>query len=130
MNIFVEHVPSKGSIAPQNVAAAGNATSGWTKADEAPDYLAQLNLGVLGGGTVTPAFEQATDAAGAGAKALVTGGDVSAVSANNTLRTIQFSADKLDSKNGFLWFRLKLSNVGGTGALVAASIHAIGPRNR
>jgi hypothetical protein len=129
VDIGTEHLPIVGSIAPQSVAAAGNAASGWIKADTAPKFLAVLNYGALGGGTVTPTFEQATDASGTGAKALSAWGGV-ANAANNTSAELCNIADQLDQKNAFYWFRLKLSNVGGTGALVGAIIHGVEPRFR
>lgn len=127
-NIFKEHVPQKGKVAPQSVAAAANVTSGWIAAADAPDFLVQINMGALGGGTVTPSFEQASDSGGTGAKALTTGADVTAIAVNDTQRTLQFASRVLDHANGFTYFRLKLANVGGTGALVSASIHAVKPR--
>jgi hypothetical protein len=132
LNIFKEHLPQVEKIVPQSVAAAGNATSGWVSADSAPDFLAVINTGALGGGTVTPTFEQATDNAGTGAKA-ISGWDAgAALSANNAQSIVMNPAGalKLDTANGFKFFRLKLSNVGGTGALVSASLHGVLPRYR
>lgn len=129
MDIGTEHLPIAGKVAPQSVAAAGNATSGWIKADTSPNWLTVCNYGALGGGTVTPTFEQATDGTGTGAKALAwtipTAG-----SADNTQSEAINRAAAMDQKGGFLWFRVKLSNVGGTGALIAAIIHGVEPRYR
>lgn len=118
-------VPTKTDIAPQSVAAAGNAVSGWVDASEAPNFIARANLGALGGGTVTLSFEQATDNAGAGAKALA-GGSASAT--NNANVEAEIEAGSLDHANGFKFFRAKLANVGGTGALVSALVEACSPR--
>lgn len=128
MNVFVEHLPQKGDIPPQSVAAAANVTSGWISAADAPDYFTQINLGALGSGTVTPTFEQATDSSGTSAKALSAWAGGAGMATDNGSRTLQFSASALDHANSFTYFRLKLANVGGTGALVAATIHAVVPR--
>ena len=128
MEIFKEHIPQKGEIAPQTIAAAGSANSGWIKADEAGRYLTRANLGALGGGTVTLSFEQANTAAGGGAKALAFGGGSSAV--NNAQLQSEDDVTKMDHANGFFWFRAKLANVGGTGALCSATVSAMSPRYR
>ena len=129
MEIFKEHIPQKGQISPASVAAAGTASTGWIKADEAARYLTRVNLGALGGGTVTLTFEQANTAGGGGAKALSAfTGASSAV--NGTQLEVENDVTKMDHANGFFWFRGTLTNVGGTGALVSATIAAMSPRFR
>lgn len=118
-------VPTMGDIPPQSVAAAANAVSGWIDASIGPDFIARANLGALGGGTVTLSFEQATTSGGAGAKVLA-GGGASAV--DNANIEVDLDVGTLDHANGFKFFRAKLANVGGTGALVSALVEAGGPR--
>jgi hypothetical protein len=122
-------VPLKAQIAPQSVAAAGNATSGWVDAKDAAALLAVANLGTLGGGTVTMSLEQATTSGGAGAKA-VTGftGVASAVDNTQIVSDIEITPALLDGDNSFRFVRMKLANVGGSGALVAGTLQTPNPR--
>lgn len=123
-------VPTVADIPPQVIAAAGNATSGWVDASEATAYIARVNLGALGGGTVTLTYEQAqADAAGdvdAGTAKALAGGGASAV--NDANIEADLDPGTLDHKNGFKFFRAKLANVGGTGAYSSALIEATGLR--
>jgi hypothetical protein len=129
MNIGAEHLPLSGKINPQSVAAAANAASGWIDAGAAPDWLTVMNLGALGGGTVTLSFEQANTSVGGGAKALSAWTGTSSATDNATAM-VNNDAGLLDHANGFRWFRAKLANVGGTGALLSATVHANQPRYR
>jgi hypothetical protein len=123
-------VPTVADIPPQTIAAAGNATSGWVDASEASAFIARANLGALGGGIVTLSFEQAQpDGDGvvdAGTAKALTGGGASAVNDANV--EVDVDPGALDHKNGFKFFRAKLANVGGTGALCSALIEATGLR--
>jgi hypothetical protein len=120
--------PVAGAIPPQSVAAAGNATTGAT-------YLAipicskwllvRLITGALGGGSEQVDVLQAKDTAGTGSKPLVTGLRITAV--NNTQFDDEINIDSLlDTNNGFAFIQVKITNTGGTGALVAAHV-AFGP---
>jgi hypothetical protein len=122
-----ELVPVADKIAPQSVAAAANATSGWIDAGQAPNFVVNAQLGALGGGTVTLSIEQASDNTGTGAKAAAGPGTPSSA-ANNATLTTNVRPEQLDQANGFRYFRAKLANVGGTGALVSAVIQSGGPR--
>lgn len=123
-------VPTVADIPPQSIAAAGSATSGWVDASTASAFIARANLGALGGGTVTLSFEQAqagaTGAVDAGTAKALTGGGASAVDNANIEADVDPGA--LDHKNGFKFFRAKLANVGGTGALSSALIESSGLR--
>ncbi len=120
-------VPVKGQISPQSVAAAGHANSDWVDASQGINILTEVTLGALGGGSVALTFEQATSAGGAGGKALsaFTGG-TSAV--DNTKLEIDNAPEAMDAENGFTFVRAVLTNTGGTGALVAATVHVASPR--
>lgn len=120
-------VPVKAQINPQSVAAAGHANSGWVDAGQCINILTEVNLGALGGGSVALTFEQATSSGGAGAKALSTfTGGTSAV--DNAKMEIDNAPEGLDAENGFTYARAVLTVTGGTGALVAATVHAASPR--
>lgn len=124
--ITSKETPLGESIAPQSVAAAGTANSGWMKVDDCINVQTLVKLGALGGGTVTLTWQQANTAAGGGAKALSWTGGSSAV--NNASLVTDDDPDKLDINNGFAWVRATLTNVGGTGALVSAVIQKCNPR--
>lgn len=124
--ISASQLPIGTTIAPQSVAAAGNAVSGWMDVGTAINILTEVNLGALGGGTVTLTFQQATDGAGSGAKALAWTGYASAV--NNANSLIDNDPELLDINNGFRFVQAKLANVGGTGALLSAALHNANPR--
>lgn len=122
-------IPRAGDIAPQSVAAAGTASSGWIAAKDAPNFIAQVDLGALGGGTVTATLEQANTSGGGGAKALAVSNSQTVASAvDNANFEFDIESSSLDHNNAFAWFRLTLTNVGGTGALVAAVINSGIPR--
>lgn len=120
-------VPTVGDIAPQSIAAAANAVSGWIAASQAFSFITRANLGVLGSGAVTLSFEQAQDSGGTGSKALSTwtGGSSSTNAANID---VENDPAQLDLANGFTHFRAKLANVGGSGALVSAIVEGASAR--
>lgn len=124
MNTSKSNFPLKSVIAPQSVAAAASATSGWVDAGDAEKVTTVVNLGALGGGTVALTFEQARDADGGGAKALSawTGGAVA------TTLTVDNQPELLDLEGGFSHVRAKLTVTGGSGALVSAALFGTGPR--
>ena len=119
--------PIKGGINPQAIAAAGTQTSGWLDAKDGEWLKGTLLNGALGGSTLTNLkVEQATSAAGAGAKDLVT----NVVNALQVAGThVQFEvqlANALDLDGGFRYVRVSVTNTGGTGALQAVACE-IGP---
>ena len=120
--------PGAGAIAPQSVAAAGNATTGGTYLAVPPHTkwaIVRTLCGALGGGSEQVDVLQATSSAGAGSKALVTNLRTAAV--NNTQFDDEVNLDSLlDINNGFAFLQAKITNTGGTGALVAAHV-AFGP---
>lgn len=125
--ITASQVPLKAKIAPQSVAAAAHVNSGWVDAGQCINILTEVNLGALGGGSVALTFEQATSSGGAGAKALSTfTGAVSAV--DNTTAEVDNAPEGLDADNGFQFVRAVLTVTGGSGSLVAATVHAASPR--
>jgi hypothetical protein len=126
--ITTSDLPVKGAIAPQSVAAAGNATSGWIDASDGTNIITVVNGGALGGGTVALSFEQATDNAGTGAKAVSSAAVGAGLSSNNTQFQVDNAVEKLDHNNGFKFFRAKLTVTGGTGALIGATVHLGSPR--
>ena len=125
--ITTSDLPLLGDIAPQSVAAAGSAQSGWMDAGSCINVHTEINLGALGGGTVTATWEQATTSAGAGAKSLSawTGGSSAT---NNANISVDNDPEKLDIAGGFRYVRLTLANVGGTGALCSAVVQGASPR--
>lgn len=118
--------PAKNLIAPASIAAAGNAVSGWVDCKDAIGYISLvILLGALGGGTLSVDILQATSAAGAGAKALITGAVVG-LATNNATAQFDFRPDDiLDlDPNGFRFIQVKINNVGGTGAIAGAAVLA------
>jgi hypothetical protein len=120
--------PVAGGINPQSVAAAGNATTGATYLAVpagAKWLIVHTVTGALGGGSEQVDVLQATSSAGAGSKALVT--NLRTTAANNSQFDDEVNLDTLlDINNGFAFIQVKITNTGGTGALVAARA-AFGP---
>jgi hypothetical protein len=114
------------AIFPQSIAAAGNAVTPWVQVPVGAKWaIVRLWTGALGGGSEQVDLEQATSAGGAGAKALATNVRTSAV--NNQQFDDELNIDStLDINNGFNFIRAKVTNTGGTGALVAVGL-AFGP---
>jgi len=121
------NAPVVAAIPPQTVAAAGSATSGWVAANTAETWIARCLGGALGSPTsVTFTLQQATDSSGTSAKAL--GSQSVVLTTNSTYGDIQDVTERLDVANGFTYVAVKVAVVGGTGALVAASLHAADQR--
>ena len=120
--------PVAGAIAPQSVAAAGNATTGATWLAIPPHTkwaIVRTLCGALGGGSEQVDVLQATSSAGAGSKALIT--NLRTAAANNTQFDDEINLDSLlDINNGFAFIQVKVTITGGTGSLVAAHV-AFGP---
>lgn len=122
--------PRIAAVSPQSCAAAANKTSSWVKAALYQHLIAQVQLGALGGGTVTATLEQtksdgAGDASAGDAKLLAT---IGASSTDNDHLEADCSPESLDLANGFEWVRLKLANAGGTGALLGGILNGANPR--
>lgn len=114
------------AVFPQSIAAAGNAVTPWVAVPAGARWMKTVLLtGVLGGGSEQLDYEQATSVAGAGAKALKTNQRTSAVNSQQFDDEIDLDSN-LDINNGFNFVRAKVTNTGGTGALVAISL-AFGP---
>lgn len=114
--------PVAGQAGPISVAAAGNAATSWVQVPAGSKWaIAELLNGVLGGGSEQVDLEQATSSGGAGAKALVTNAVTNAV--NNTASQVEANLDQvLDVAGGFNYVRAKVTNTGGTGALVSIAL--------
>lgn len=114
------------AVQPQSVAAAGVVTTAYVKVPANSKWLAVATLcGALGGGSEQVDVLQATDTSGTGSKALVTNLRTNAV--NNTDTDDDVNLDTLmDINNGFNCVAVKITNTGGTGALVAVRA-AFGP---
>lgn len=125
--IDVARVPVKEAIDPQSVAAAGTAATGWIAAKDAENFLAVIQGGALGGGSVAASFTQATDGSGTDSKALSITAPT-ALSVNNTQSEIDVNPNDLDLANNFTHFKMTLTVTGGTGALVAGLVQAAGLR--
>lgn len=119
-----------GSIAPQSVAAAGTAASGWIDCAEAHTIAMLLMTGLLDVGRVEVTWEQAKTNAGGDAKALDTGGFAqhnTALNADNTETWIEGNVEELDINNGFRFVKATITGgatLGGAGALIAAALFA------
>ncbi|MCI0571346.1 MAG: hypothetical protein L0Y66_11380 [Myxococcaceae bacterium] len=106
-----------------SVAAAGTLISGWCDAGAYSAIHAVVGKDA-GAGTPALTFEQATTAAGAGAKALAWSG--------GTLATdrIEVTNDpaKLDVAGGFRFVRATVTVTGGAGTLCSLSLLGLEPR--
>lgn len=114
-------------IAPQSIAAAGTAQSGWVAVAN-NSWAKVLALVGAGAGTLAVKIEQATTSGGAGVKDCVTAAQLGITA----LATGQQQADaKLDQyvdvNNGFAYIRLNVTMTGGAGTLASASLE-LGPQ--
>lgn len=104
--------------------APGTVATGWISAANFERFLATLQTGVLGtAATVDAKLQQATSAAGAGAKD-ITGKAITQIvkaSGDNKQAQIDLRADELDMANGFTYFNLSIT-VGAAASLIAASV--------
>jgi hypothetical protein len=119
--------PVKASIAPQSVAAAGTASSGWI-AVGANFWATIASLVGAGAGTLAIKIEQATSAAGAGAKDLATAATlgITAQATGTQVNADLQLAQALDLDNGFEYIRITATVTGGAGTLIAAAL-SLGP---
>ena len=110
------------AVFPQSVAAAGTAATPWVAVPIGSRWMRTLLLlGALGAGSEQLDYEQATSVGGAGAKALKTNVRTSAVNSQQFDDEVDLDSN-LDINNGFNFVRAKVTNTGGTGALVAIGL--------
>src|SRR5574340_613905 len=112
------------SISPVSIAPAGNAQSGWIDMKEA-NLLSTLAMTGVGVTDVTVSFEQAQDAAGAGAKALDGQFEDVNIVAASAETYIEGEVTELDVNGGFRFVRVTITNGGAAAALVSAAIFAV-----
>lgn len=113
---------------------AATYTTGWIAAADANRYMAIVMAGTLGSSaTLDAKLEQATSAAGAGAKD-ITGKAITQLTQAGTdsdkQAIINLRADELDLLNGFTHFRLSMTVGTATsdaGAILLAFDHRYGP---
>lgn len=124
-----KEMPAGGVISPQQC-AAGNYTSTYVDAASAIRLAATVIIGSLGGGAVTSSWLQATDGAGAGAKAL-SGNDETVLSSPtaDSAQILDCNPSDLDLAGGFRYVALRLTVTGGTGTLLAAVVHKLEPKS-
>lgn len=114
-------------IAPQSVAAAGNPTSGWVAVAN-NKWAKLLALVGAGAGTLAVKLEQATSAAGAGAKDLATAAQVGITALATGQQQADVNIDQyLDVNGGFGYVRINATMTGGAGTLAAVSLE-LGPQ--
>jgi hypothetical protein len=127
--------PLKDKVAPQSIAAAGTAQTGWIDCSTG-NWLKLVLLVGAGAGTAAVSLDQATTAAGAGSKVLATAAQVG-ITAQGT-GTVEADYDlhnNLDINGGFAFVRATVTVAGGAGTLAsprgarrAAAVH--GPDSR
>lgn len=117
------------SIQPSSQ-GVGAATTGWIPVVKFHKLLALIQTGVLGASaTVDAKFQQATSAAGAGAKD-VTGAAITEVvkaSGDNKNVAINLDPAQLDVANGFAFVQLSVT-VGAAASLTSALLLGFAPR--
>ena len=111
-------------VIPAQQVGVGTVTSNWVDMRNTFALLATLNIGVIGaGGTIDAKIEQATDAAGAGAKAVAGLATAQIVKAggDNRQAAINVRQEDLDKNAGFRFARLSVT-VGGAATLLSAML--------
>jgi hypothetical protein len=107
-------------VIPAQQANVGTITSGWVDMRDFFALLAVLNIGVIGaGGTVDVKIEQATDAAGAGAKQVGNLAAAQIVKAGGDNR--QAAINVRQENNGFRFVRVSVT-VGGAASFLSAML--------
>jgi hypothetical protein len=118
-----EIVALLGAIDPVSQ-GVGSVSTGWVPASYFGRFFAVIQTGVLGAGaTLDAKLQQATSAAGAGAKD-VTGKAITQIvkaSGDNKQAMINLRPDELDMNGGFTHIRLTLT-VGAAASLVGAQL--------
>lgn len=116
---MAQEVPLIAALAPVSQAAGARSTV-WLPAKDYFNFMALINIGVLGGGgTVDAKIEQATSDTGAGAKDL--GKAIVQVNANNKTAQISFTQNDFDMGNSFAFYRLTMT-VGTAASLTSGAI--------
>ena len=109
---------------------AGTANSGWIPVALFDRIVAELMVGAFGASaTVDAKFQQATSAAGAGAKD-ITGKAITqllAAGGNNRQAIVEVSETDLDTNGGFAFVQFSVT-VGTAATLIAASVKGVNPR--
>jgi len=117
------------AVIPAQQAAVGTVTSGWVDMRDFFALLGSVNVGVIGAaGTVAVKIEQATSAAGAGAKD-VTGLAIvplAKAGGDNRQAAINVRQEDLD-KNGFRYVRISVT-VGGAATFLSATLVGLDAR--
>ncbi|HET6912063.1 MAG TPA: hypothetical protein VFH71_01835 [Rhodanobacteraceae bacterium] len=124
-----EQVAILGAINPSSQ-AAGTATSGWISLANFQKLLAVVHTGVLGASaTVDAKIQQATSAAGAGAKDVANKAITQIVKAtgDNQQVEINLDAQDLDVEGGFGFVQLSVT-VGTAASQTAALVYGFNPR--
>lgn len=123
---------------PLNITGAGM-DGDWVSLDNHRRAMISLQQGAWAGGTPAVTLEQATSAAGAGAKALalterwegtsltddaydrsvVTSDTFNLPNAANRINFLEINADDLDTANGFKYFRCRVASPGANNDLLA-----------
>ncbi len=109
---------------------AATVTTGWIDVSKFEALMAVIQTGVLGASaTLDAKFEQATSAAGAGAKDVTGSAITQLVKASNDNNEVIMSVqdEQLDSAGGFRWVRLSVT-VGTAASLIAAVVYGVGAR--
>ena len=109
---------------------AGTVTTSWINISQFYSLLAIISTGIMGAsGTVDAKLQQATSAAGAGAKD-VTGKAITqlqqAASGSNVHALINLRGQELDTNGGFNYVRLSIT-VGTAASLIAAKLLGLNP---
>ena len=125
-----EQISSLANIAPVSQ-GVGAVTTGWVPVANHHVFLALICTGLLGASaTVDAKIQQATDAAGTGAKD-VTGKAITQIvkaTGDNKQAMINFRPTELDTNGGFGYVRLSLT-VGTAASLVSAELLGFNARN-
>lgn len=124
-----QRVSVVGSIDPQSANAVQ--TSGWIDATTFHNFMAVVKVGALGAGaTVDAKIQQATSAAGAGAKD-VAGRAITQLSKatpdDNKQVEINLKQEDLDFNNGFKFFRLSITPAVAA-SLIDGTVYGFDPR--
>lgn len=118
-----ESLTQLANIAPVSQ-GVGSVTSGWVSVKNYLSLMALINVGVFGASaTVDANIQQATSAAGAGAKA-ITGKAITqmlAAGGNNKQCLINLKPQELDTNNNFAFVQLTIT-VGTAATLVSAEL--------
>jgi len=117
------------SIQPSSQ-AAGALTTGWIPVGKFHKLLALIQTGVLGASaTVDAKFQQATSAAGAGAKDVTGAAITEVVKASGDNKNVAINLDpvQLDVANGFAFAQLSVT-VGAAASLTSALLLGFAPR--